>query len=447
MPLMGAQESYEAAHTLAEPALAPLIAPKREVDEDGLPARPAPQDIAEPSEQVQNICLQPEQPADALLDPEQPHLHSLAQLDPLVGGEDDDSEPEQNRKERDEDYVGVEGEETGDDDWVDPEDEVDDEPHAGKKRRSDAGKATALWSDELDALLKEALHHIPAFPGNSSYKVGAFSMARRDMLAEYIRRRSGALFTRNQISSRLNIIQRNAGHDTAFLRAVPGRAVDGVELAQRDWDAFLGPNLFPETKPDATRIAFLKSKVLLSGAKAGSSGKRRSQSAAQDSHVDKKRRLASPAPALPTPPDPSHSDPPAQPLYAYQQYPQYLPYPPDPLRCRYSLSHYPLLPPPPAPAQPPPPPAAYSPQHPFFLSLVAFLTASAPGRDHSLPAHALVDAGVTSISALADLLLLDAGSLEGFSELLSRRARFGGMQLAWLKKAVGAAREATMGAM
>ncbi|BGP38215.1 Transketolase [Rhodotorula kratochvilovae] len=75
------------------------------------------------------------------------------------------------------------------------------------------------------------------------------------MLAEYIRRRSGALFTRNQISSRLNIIQRTAGHDTAFLRAVPGRAGDGVELAQRDWDAFLGPDLFPETKPDATRIA------------------------------------------------------------------------------------------------------------------------------------------------------------------------------------------------
>ncbi|BGP38214.1 hypothetical protein JCM10449v2_002143 [Rhodotorula kratochvilovae] len=127
MPSMGAQESYEAAHTLAEPALAALIAPKREVNEDGLPAPPAPQDIAEPCEQVQKFDPQPESAVGAPLDevsppravePEPPHLDSPAPPNPLEGDEDDDSEPEQDRKERDDDYVRGEGEESGDDDWV-----------------------------------------------------------------------------------------------------------------------------------------------------------------------------------------------------------------------------------------------------------------------------------------------------------------------------------------
>ncbi|BGP38224.1 hypothetical protein JCM10449v2_002153 [Rhodotorula kratochvilovae] len=305
MPSMGAQESYEAAHALAEPALAALIAPKREL-EDRLPQPPT---RAEPAEQVQNTDRQSEQLVGAPLDevsppqavePEQPHLDSPAPLDPLVSGEDDDSEPDRGRKERDEDYVGGEGEATGDDDWVDPQDEVDDEPSVRPKRRRDAGKATALWSDELDALLKEALHHIPAFPGTKCYSVGAFALSRRDMLAEYICRRSGQLFWRNQIYGKIRALQRNAGDDTALLLACAGKGVDGFELAERDWDSFLDRDLFPDTSLNAARVAFLKSKTLLSGAQTSTGGKRRSQAAAQDSHIDKKPRLASPASAQST---------------------------------------------------------------------------------------------------------------------------------------------------
>lgn len=77
----------------------------------------------------------------------------------------------------------------------------------------------------------------------------------------------------------------------------------------------------------------------------------------------------------------------------------------------------------------------------FLPSLVAFLTAVYPARDHSLAARALLDSGVDSVPALVDLLALEQSVLESFFELVRSRAGLGGLEMAWLKRVVSTARD------
>ena len=80
--------------------------------------------------------------------------------------------------------------------------------------------------------------------------------------------------------------------------------------------------------------------------------------------------------------------------------------------------------------------------HPFLPDLIAFLSSFHSTREHGPTARALVAIGIDSLAALALLLVLEPSSLELLYEHLRRTVGLGPLDVAWLKKAVGAARDA-----
>ncbi|BGP46318.1 Transketolase [Rhodotorula kratochvilovae] len=264
-------------------------------------------------------------------------------------------------------------------------------------------------------------------------------MRRFDLISEYIRRQTGESRTPLQVQGYIRNTRKTAT-DTTLISALQGANVSDQEIERIDWDSLLGPDHFPQTKPHTS--ATPPNALMATAFKEASTSRSRSPTAKVpklENSTTPGRPVPPPTPVPcaqqflpPAPPQSSFSAPSVSPQ-AYSQ----VPVPPP-------SAYYP---PPPAPLSAYPRPAATSTHtstvHSSLSPLLAFLSASSPGRDHSLAAHILLEGGITSLSALADLLLLDQNSLDGFFELLSRRTRVGGMQLAWLKKVVAEAREAS----
>lgn len=83
------------------------------------------------------------------------------------------------------------------------------------------------------------------------------------------------------------------------------------------------------------------------------------------------------------------------------------------------------------------PAAPMQPRVDFCPSLRAFFASVMLDRDLGLVADHFVSAGISSIDNLANLLLMDDGSVEGFIE---RMPKLGAVERAFLRKAVFAAR-------
>ena len=77
-----------------------------------------------------------------------------------------------------------------------------------------------------------------------------------------------------------------------------------------------------------------------------------------------------------------------------------------------------------------------------IADLTAFLTSFHPSRDHVPTARALLSLGVDSLSRIVELLALEPSSLELLCAQLRKEGALGALDVAWLKKVVGLAREA-----
>ncbi|BGP38212.1 Transketolase [Rhodotorula kratochvilovae] len=326
-----------------------------------------------------------------------------------------------------------------------PEDALsqDEHPRNEKPTTKKRGKAKTVWFGDVEEAFVRAVHLLPNI-GTSRKLILGQLMQRMDMIAEYIRRQTGVTRTVSQVRNHVANVKATSSTSAKLKAALTGYITTPAELDRIDWDVLLGPDHFPHTKPRASNpspsIGVRTYAPIAAAPSAYGSGR--------PAKVPKLEHDTTLSYAMPPPapvPHPGLTLPFVTPSQGQTVLPPFYPqaYPQVPVAPPFAY-----CPPPPAPHTAYPPPAAPSTHtsmaHSFLSPLLAFLSASSPGRDHSLAAHALLEGGVTSLSALADLLLLEQNSLDGFFELLSRRTRVAGMQLAWLKKAVAGTREASV---
>ncbi|GAA5999394.1 uncharacterized protein JCM10292_001259 [Rhodotorula paludigena] len=315
-----------------------------------------------------------------------------------------------------------------------------DESDSGEEKTRKGGKKR-VWFTEVHEALVRAMQLLPNL-GKTRYSVRGVSMQRNDMICEYIRRQTGHVRSATQVTNYLSQLRRDRNTDHNLLVAVQGHVVSQKELVSTNWDELLGPDRFPHVK--------LLGRPLLrpeSSAQKQSAPKREAASPAFDplaAHGPKRIKVE------------QHSSPayPPFPILAQyaQPYPQHYvsasPLPPSlaPPACQ---PHSPYSPSPlavPAGLPAPPPPClpvsnSRRPRSPsFHLPLLAFLATSSPGRDFASTVSTLVVAGIDSLDSLVDLLLIGEHALDGFLELLQKRHRVEGMQLAWLRRGLEAAR-------
>lgn len=194
-----------------------------------------------------------------------------------------------------------------------------------------------------------------------------------------------------------------------------------------DWDAFLGPDLHPSTPAAATSHAKPPQK------------RKRDSSPAPTASVAADMRVPPPPtneltrPFLPTTPA----------YFAQPRHPRLQQVPMVPTFATQRLRPLYLLPPPqqlqqgPQARKPSKSAALIQPRLDFCPSLRAFFASVKPDRDLGPVTNHLVSAGVSSIDSLADMLLMDDGSVDGFIE---RIPKLGAVERAFLRKAVFAAR-------
>ncbi|GAA6051534.1 hypothetical protein JCM3770_000402 [Rhodotorula araucariae] len=297
------------------------------------------------------------------------------------------------------------------------EDRRDETPQK-RTRRHPRGKT--VWFESVHDAFVRAVHLLPDI-GTARYPVLGQDMQRNEMICEYIRRQTGEARSVTQVSSYFKQVRNASSTSSKLKAALKGRSVPDEELARIDWDTLLGPDRCSLAKlPTSESPPNLQARAGTPPVTASTSG-----SSSQPAKVPKLEHGTSPGWALLSTPLP-----PAQLKQQSPCYPQSLIPPPPAFHPSPPVFHH---------ASPQPlTQTPTSAEHPFFHHLVAFLSIAA-GRDYSLSAEALLDCGITTPTALADLLLLDSASLNGFFDLLSRRTRLGGLELAWLKKAVAAA--------
>ncbi|GAA5904930.1 hypothetical protein JCM8208_007227 [Rhodotorula glutinis] len=85
--------------------------------------------------------------------------------------------------------------------------------------------------------------------------------------------------------------------------------------------------------------------------------------------------------------------------------------------------------------------AGWPSNHPFLPVLAAVFSSYHPTRDHTSTARVLVDLGLDSWDALANLCAFEPSSLERLYEHLRKEVGLGALEVAWVRKAVGAVRE------
>ncbi|BGO97974.1 TEA domain-containing protein [Rhodotorula toruloides] len=367
----------------------------------------------------------------------------------------------------------------GGDGGSDSEDEEDSGEEDMLESGSEAGGLieTDLWNDETTALLREAAHKLPNL-GRRHYTVQGASYGRNGLIGEFIRRRTGIARDRFQVYYRLQALIKAAKDDLTEIAKLRGATVSRDDLRGREWTTFLGPNLFPHTKPKLSQArdddeTSRDSPPPLKRKKQSKSTNSSTSSAAPSQY--KKPRHHRPYSDDTTSASPSstsckrvqeddeaatrHFKPRPFPLLASDS----RLFPPGALfgssifsvasvPASYPSSSYSLFPPPSvlAPtsstAQPEPSPTISPPTAASVAPLLtALLTAASPSRDPSSLVHALLSSGLSTTSDLVDFLSLDNSTLRLFLEEFGKRNGMGPLDLAWVRKAFEAARREVTG--
>ncbi|BGP06312.1 hypothetical protein JCM10049v2_002133 [Rhodotorula toruloides] len=348
-------------------------------------------------------------------------------------------------------------------------DEEDSEEEGMLERGSEAGglRETDLWNDETTALLREAAYKLPNL-GRRHYTVQGASYGRNGLIGEFIRRRTGIARDRFQVCYRLQALIKAAKDDLTEIAKLRGATVSRNDLRGREWTTFLGPDLFPRTKPklskarddDETsrelpppvkRKKHSKSTNSSTSSAAPSQHKKRSHrkpysddtTAASPSSTSRKRVKEDDEAAT------RHFKPRPFPLLASDS------------RCftpgtlfgssffvpsmpaSYPSSSYSLFPPPSVLAstfsipQPELSPTISPPTAAFIAPLLtSLLSATSPNRDPSSLVHALLNSGLSTSSDLVDFFSLDNSTFELFLEEFGKRNGVGPLDLAWVRKCV-----------
>ncbi|BGP14168.1 hypothetical protein JCM10213_002467 [Rhodosporidiobolus nylandii] len=255
-------------------------------------------------------------------------------------------------------------------------------------------KAPEPWSKGMEKALRVGCSKIPNF-GSHKVSFKGESIGRIRLLAEYVRRQTGEVRSKLQVRGKLANLKKGATGEAK--KRLRGEMVAFASLAGRDWDTFLGLDLFPHTDP---------------------------QSSASCAQRNKKAGPAS-TPCLPAPCTPPPKPSATAPSFTLEMGP--------PLNCTKVVmpSADPLFPPPstptPRPSLPsslPTPPSATEPSTPSFLcststalsadDIEAFLASISPSAVFSTSATALFGGGITTLDALRRLVLLDDGCRDTF---------------------------------
>ncbi|GAA6025076.1 hypothetical protein JCM10207_003399 [Rhodosporidiobolus poonsookiae] len=348
--------------------------------------------------------------------------------------------------------------EKGDPTWRASDDEDDDEAGTGASAgfRHDKVPESPDWLAEVEDALHKGLKLFPYVgPGPRNFKLAEGKhMNRAEILGEYIRRQTGKIRTAHQVNTRLQTLK-NAGTN-ALKRIVCGDKVSSYTLNSTDWQARLGSDLYPGTEAE------LETKQAEYRSKRAEAKKRRAAAAADVQHGS--------TDYLPSPPLTTHKrvklEPASPSAYNYQPF-EYLPDPADiptsfhaqPLTFRpfkrvanlAPAAPYPTLSKPSFLSDDKPVLSAELdfPTEPFLADsqplpaaqLSAFLSSLLPTHDFLATAQTLSSTGLASLDALLSFLHLDANTTDAFFELLVKRGKLSGVEVGWVKKALGRAKD------
>ncbi|BGP38236.1 hypothetical protein JCM10449v2_002165 [Rhodotorula kratochvilovae] len=356
---------------------------------------------------------------------EAPHRATLDPRDDASGGEDDDdgeydeeemselSELAESDEDDDGEYASSAGTDS-EDEGATAGDALDDDAAAERASSKTGGRRNDMvWTRrEVDALYR-AVALVP-------------NLGRRHFTGV----KRGAW----QIQSKLRTLSKAAGDDSAAKQALKGARVAPSSYADRDWDAFLGPDLHSAQAGTLSPAARNK--------------KRASNGAAEP----KQRRRKAPRRASDSPPPPAQSTscaehPRKASIGSAPVSPQE-----DPRRA-FSTSFFAATVPSslPQPNAPPTKPSLdVKPGLPDDYStgdIHAFLTSLSLAHNFTAASRFLLSAGISSSSTLADLLLLKPSMLDAFLETAQERqkVKLPALEMAWLRRVLALAREA-MGA-
>ncbi|BGP30339.1 Transketolase [Rhodotorula toruloides] len=225
---------------------------------------------------------------------------------------------------------------------------------------------------------------------------------------------------------------------TARLR---GSTVSADEAQQIDWDARLGSDQFPQTKPASLLAAYGLTRGLVQPTSAAASDP------VSDAKLDKKPCLNLPSETSTPLPDP----PQAQVILTAQDVaiPKQKSAPNAADSGEIAAVASPAAP----VRQFVDPPATTAPKSSlsrkrsrtpdtksFATDLLAILSSLIPGRDVTTSAHALFACGITSTSSFAELLVVDADVANVYLDFVGKRMDLNAFEVAWTKKALDAAR-------
>ncbi|GAA5926779.1 hypothetical protein JCM10213_002447 [Rhodosporidiobolus nylandii] len=303
----------------------------------------------------------------------------------------------------------------------------DDGMRGGGRKRSVGGPSyvvepTDLWSAQLNAALDRGLRLVPDV-GHRRFKLGKVELGRNGLLSAYIRRQTGILRTKEQIRKRLQVLVRANADSVKLKQLIKGADVDPASWAGRDWDAFLGPDLYPHTVKKPKKEKKHKKRAT----SPGEPKKRQREEQPASSHLPQPLGFPS-IPAV-------H---PVFPSYPYPAYP--LPTPQQPAYLSHPYSQ-------PLPAQqaiPPPPSFSFSHAQPSsstssFLSasdLSAFFTTFCPSHSLTSSAAALHSSGLRTPDDLLRLMDLEDGTLVALLDGLAEGGKVSVLEKAWLRRAV-----------
>ncbi|GAA6034223.1 hypothetical protein JCM8097_003789 [Rhodosporidiobolus ruineniae] len=100
------------------------------------------------------------------------------------------------------------------------------------------------WTAEMDAALFKGFALIPNATSTVYKHEGRF-VGRPALLAEFIRRQTGEVRSAGQVSRRMRSIRAKVGGDERLLSLFHEEETRDPAILRRDWDAYLGPDLYP----------------------------------------------------------------------------------------------------------------------------------------------------------------------------------------------------------
>ncbi|BGP38227.1 hypothetical protein JCM10449v2_002156 [Rhodotorula kratochvilovae] len=309
--------------------------------------------------------------------------------------------------------------EEGDDDAIE---DADAKPR--KKVGRLIAEETGLWSRECQEALMRGLELVPDLKQHI-FQVGGKRVGRNGLLAEYVRRQTGEERTASQVSNRLQYLRQRYKGQGQTRKSLVGAPADLGDMHKRDWDAYLGTDHFPKLaqKRRSTRKQDKQPKRKL---------KRKKRAAPESLAASPALRDASQQQGAN---HPKYSS--SLPLASASRVPPVF------SASSFAATVSSSLPEPDAPAKPSLDVKPRLPDHSFANDIRAFLTSLSPSHDFTAASRFLVSGGISSSSALADLLFLEPSMLDAFLETAQARqkVKLPALEMAWLKRVLALARE------